>query len=334
MADSSQGRFRALLWIMGILGLVFVGIQFIRPSLTNPPVTAELQAPVEVRQVLKNSCYNCHSNETKLPWFDRVVPPYWLVASDVKEARLHLNFSEIGKLPAAQQKAMLFEAVNQIQLGAMPLPQYLAVHPDAKVTPEALAVLRNYLTTPPDPAKAAEATTKAVVEASAADAQFGKWIQASGPVTNVQPEFNGVGFLPDYKNWKAISSTDRFDNHTMREILGNDVAVKAIAENHINPWPDGTAFAKVTWAQTQPDEKGVVKTGAFVQTELMIKDAKKYASTEGWGFGRWRGADLKPYGRDAAFQNECTGCHAPVAKNDFVYTMPFRGQTGQIAGGQ
>jgi Haem-binding domain/Cytochrome P460 len=334
MAAASQGRLRALLWIVGILGLVFVGIQFIRPSLTNPPVTAELQAPVEVRQVLKNSCYNCHSNETKLPWFDRVVPPYWLVASDVKEARKHLNFSEIGKLPAAQQKALLFEAVNQIQLGAMPLPQYLAVHPGAKVTPEALAVLRNYLTVPPDPAKAAEATTKAVADASAADAQFGRWIQASGPATNVQPEFNGVGFLPDYKNWKAISSTDRFDNHTMRQILGNDVAVKAIAENHINPWPDGTAFAKVTWAQTQPDEKGVVKTGAFVQTELMIKDAKKYASTEGWGFGRWRGADLKPYGRDAAFQNECTGCHAPVAKNDFVYTMPFRGQTGQIAGGQ
>ena len=60
--------------------------------------------------------------------------------------------------------------------------------------------------------------------------------------------------LPDYKNWKAISSTDRFDNHTMREILGNDVAVKAIADGHINPWPDGTAFAKVAWQQSQPDE--------------------------------------------------------------------------------
>ncbi len=91
-------------------------------------------------------------------------------------------------------------------------------------------------------------------------------------------------------------------------------------------WPDGTVFAKVTWAQAAPDEKGVVKTGKFVQTELMIKDSQKYASTDGWGWGRWRGDDLKPYGKDAAFQNECTGCHEPVRKNDFVYTMPFKGQ--------
>jgi Haem-binding domain/Cytochrome P460 len=321
----SGARFRALIWILGVLAIVFVGLQFVRPQLTNPPVTAEIQAPAEVKQVLRSSCYSCHSNETKLPWFDQVVPAYWLVASDVKTARAHLNFSEVGKLPPAQQKAYLFEAVNMIQMGAMPLPSYLKVHPDAKVTPEQLAVLRNYLSQTPaaDPVKAAET---AATDASAADAEYGKWIQASGPATNVQPEYNGVGFLPDYKNWKVMSNTDRFDNHTMREILGNDVAVKAIAEGHINPWPDGTVFAKVTWAQPAADERGVVKTGKFVQTELMIKDSQKYASTDGWGWGRWRGTELKPYGKDASFQNECTGCHEPVRKNDFVYTMPFKGQ--------
>ena len=331
MASASQARFGLFPGVVAFFFLVFVVIQFIRPPLTNPPVTSELQAPEEVKQVLKHSCYNCHSNETKLPWFDQVVPAYWLVASDVNHARRHLNFSEIGKLPAAQQKGLLFEAVNQIQLGAMPLPQYLAVHPDAKVTPEELAVLRNYVTAPPDPRRVAEAATKAVADASAANEQYGKWVQTSTATLDVQPEFNGVAFLPDYKNWKAISSTDRFDNHTMRVILGNDVAVKAIAENHINPWPDGTAFAKVAWFQSQPDEKGVVKTGAFQQVELMIRDSKKYASSEGWGWGRWRGAELKPYGKDAAFQNECISCHRPVRKNDNVYTMPFRGQT---AGGR
>jgi hypothetical protein len=322
MASRPETRFRGLIWTLVALCVVFVCLQFIRPELTNPPVTAELQAPPEVREVLRSSCYSCHSNETKLPWFDKVVPAYWVVSSDVKEARRHLNFSEIGRLPAAQQKGFLFEAVNMIQMGAMPLPSYLRVHPDAAVTPEQLAVLRNYLvasTPAPDAANVAEA-------ASAADAEYAKWIQSSGPATNVQPEFNGVGFLPDYKNWRPISSTDRFDNHTMREILGNDVALKAIAEGHINPWPDGTVFAKVTWAQPAPDEKGIVKTGKFVQTELMIKDSQKYASTDGWGWGRWRGDDLKPYGKDAAFQNECTGCHEPVRKNDFVYTMPFKGQ--------
>jgi hypothetical protein len=328
MASELRTRFRALGWIVALLALVSVGLQFVRPELTNPPVTAELEAPPEVMLVLKHSCYSCHSNETKLPWFDEVVPAYWVVTSDVKEARKHLNFSEIGKLPAAQQKAMLFEAVNLIQLGAMPLPAFRRVHPDTAVTPEQLAVLRNYLTeTPvPDPTKQAEAAAKAVADASAADAQYDQWVKSNGLSLDVKPEFNGMAFMPEYKTWKVVSSTDRFDNHTMREILGNDIAIKAIEENHINPWPDGAVFAKVTWAQAKPDESGIAKTGAFIQVELMLKDAKKYASTEGWGFGRWRGTDFKPYGKDATYQNECTGCHAPVAKNDFVYTMPYRRQ--------
>ncbi len=106
MTSAPQGRFRALFWIGAIVGVVFICLQFIRPELTNPPVTAEIQAPPEVRQVLRNSCYNCHSNETKLPWFDKVVPAYWLVTSDVKTARAHLNFSEIGKLPAASAEGV------------------------------------------------------------------------------------------------------------------------------------------------------------------------------------------------------------------------------------
>jgi Haem-binding domain/Cytochrome P460 len=322
MTLAPPNRFRPLLGIAVLCVVGFVGIQFIRPELTNPPVTADLQAPAAVKQVLRNSCYSCHSNETKLPWFDKVVPAYWLVSSDVKEARRHLNFSEIGRLPAAQQKAFLFEAVNMIQMGAMPLPSYLKVHPDAKVTPEQLAVLRDYLSAPdpaPDGAKLGEA-------ASGADAEYARWVQTGQESIDVKAEFNGVAFMPDYKNWKAISSTDRVDNHTMRVILGNDVAVKAIAEKRINPWPDGTAFAKVAWQQTQPDEQGVVRPGAFVQVEFMSKDAKRYASTEGWGFGRWRGVDLKPYGKDAGFERECTACHAPLRKNDYVYTAPFGGQ--------
>src|ERR1700679_3173245 len=183
MASSPEPRFRALLWIVVILGVVFVGLQFVRPELTNPPVTAELQAPEEVKQILRNSCYSCHSNETKLPWFDQVVPAYWVVTSDVKEARKHLNLSEIGKLPAAQQKGFLFEAVNFIQMGAMPLPAYLKVHPDARGTPEQLAVLRNFLTAAPAPDP--DAAAKAMAAASATDEEYDKWVQASQAAIDV-----------------------------------------------------------------------------------------------------------------------------------------------------
>jgi len=310
-------RFLGKLILVGLV--VFLGIQFIRPTLNNPPVTAEIQAPPEVRQILRNSCYNCHSNETKLPWFDQIAPAYWLVAHDVKTARAHLNFSEIGKLPPAAQRGALFEAVNMIQLGAMPLSSYRHVHPDSTVSPEQLAVLKNYLDPfRPTPAASAEQT-------AADDAQYKSWVAAIGPAPAVQPEWNGLAFFPDYKNWKTISLTDRGDNHTMREILANDIAIHAIETKQIQPWPDGAAFAKVAWAKL-PDEKGVVHPGPFIQVEIMVKGKTKYASTAGWGWGRWRGADLKPYGKNAGFTGECVSCHLPVRDNDFVYTLPIPGE--------
>jgi hypothetical protein len=296
----------------------FLAIQFVRPSIPRPPVTAELQAPEPVKQILRNSCYNCHSNETKLPWFDQIAPAYWLVAYDVKTARAHLNFSEIGKLPPAAQKATLYEAVNQIALGAMPLPRYVHVHPEAAITPAQLATLKEYLQPfAPQPAPSPTPPTAATSE--------------QPPSIHPQPvqnEPNGLAFLPDYKNWRPISSTDRGDNHTMRVILGNDIAIKAIAEKNIQPWPDGATFAKVAWQEVPPDANGIIHPGKFIQVELMVKDKTRYAATAGWGWGRWRGTDLQPYGKNAHFDNECVSCHRPVRDNDWVYTLPIERSAG------
>ena len=314
-----HSNIRILAWLGLAALMVFIALQLVNPRLSNPPVTAELVAPPEVKRIFKTSCYNCHSNETQLLWFDRVAPASWLVSSDVYEARKHLNFSEIGKLPPAQQKAALYEAVNMIQLGAMPLKSYTLMHPQARVAPEDLEVLKNYLN-PPAPAAVPDEAPKTV-----ADTQYNQWIHAGAAPLNVQAAPNGIAYIPGYKDWKVVSTTNRFDNKTLRVIFGNDVAMKAIAEHRTNPWPDGTTFAKAVWFQ-QPDESGEMKTGAFFQVELMIKDAHKYSSTEGWGFARWRGTELKPYGKDAAFTNECTGCHAPVRHNDYVYSFPLEGQ--------
>jgi hypothetical protein len=319
-AEENRSHVRVLLFFAMIAFAVFLGIQLIRPTLANPPVTADLDAPAEVKQILKTSCYNCHSNETKLPWFDHLAPGYWLVARDVTEARKHLNFSEIGKLPPAQQKAALYEAVNMIQLGEMPLKSYTLLHPEANVSQDDLEVLKQYLNPPSLRSAAPNPTAKAV-----ADEQYDKWIRGDGATTAVQPSSNGIAYIPDYKNWKVLSTTNRFDNKTLRVIFGNDVAMKAIAEHHTNPWPDGTIFAKTAWLQ-EADEHGDTKTGAFYQVEFMVKDARKFSATEGWGFARWRGTDLKPYGKDAGFVNECTGCHAPLRHNDYVYSFPLEGQ--------
>jgi hypothetical protein len=311
---------KALILRLAALLLVgFLVLQLIRPPLTHPPAVADLQAPPPVKQILKASCYTCHSNETQLPWFDQVVPAYWLVVHDVNEARTHMNFSNFGNLPAAQQKAFLFEAVNQAQFGAMPPRRYTLVHPWAILTPDEIAVLKNYLhpdgdNPPPDPA-----------QITAADLEYKKWILAAASQAGpVKPAPNGLAFVPDYKNWQPVSTTDRFDNHTMRVVFGNDVAARAIAENHVHPWPDGAAFAKIAWRQ-QPDGKGNLQTGQFFQVEFMVKDASKYAKTEGWGFSRWRGTDLTPYGKDSSFTVECASCHAMMHDNDFVFTMPIAG---------
>jgi mono/diheme cytochrome c family protein len=310
-----------LLYAAVVAVLLALALQLVRPAIPDAPVKADFQAPPEVKQILKNSCYNCHSNETHLPWFDQVVPAYWLVQHDVIEARKHLNFSELGAQPVAKQRGILYEAINQIQMGAMPLPSYRRVHPEATITPAQLEVLRAYVSS-----QAAHADESAIASAeTAADKQFAQWAPHGNSTSTASPTLNGIAFLPDYKNWKAISSTDRFDNQTLRVILGNEVAVKAIAENKINPWPDGTIFAKVAWFQ-QPDDSGIVRTGAFQQVEFMIRDSKKYASTKGWGWARWRGTDLKPYGANAHFTEECVSCHTPVRDNDYVFTMPIRSQ--------
>jgi hypothetical protein len=289
----------------------------IRPTLTNPPVTADLQAPAAVKQILSTGCYSCHSNETKLPWFDEVVPAYWLVVRDVRRGRLHLNFSTFGKLAPSAQRGFLYESVSDMQLGYMPPRNYLLVHPEARVTPEQLTTLKAWLNAV-NPVRAA---TSAQVAAS--DAEYQKWSAGALHKDEVSPALNGLAFPADYADWKPVSFTDRFDGHTFRLILGNAVAQKAIADQQTHPWPDGAAFAKIALAQ-QDDGKGMESAGSFVQAEFMVKDRAKYASTDGWGFGRWKTTDLVPYGKTKAFATECVSCHAPMAANDHVFTMPIR----------
>ena len=153
-------------------------------------------------------------------------------------------------------------------------------------------------------------------------AQYDDWIRDQGSTHDPAPAPNGIRFLPDYKDWKTINATDRFDNQTVRVILGNADAIKAVAENRTNPWPNGAAFAKVAWF-ARDDGNGSVRPGAFFQVEFMIRDDKKYARTKGWGWARWRGRELTPYGKNEGFSSECVGCHMPLRHSDYVYTVPL-----------
>lgn len=127
------------------VGALAVLAQFVRPSIPTKPAAAELQAPPAVKQILVKSCYSCHSDERRLAWFDQIEPAYWIVRHDILTARSRLNFSTLGSAPAATQRATLFEVVNMIQLGAMPLPQFVALHPDTRLSAQEIAELKAYL---------------------------------------------------------------------------------------------------------------------------------------------------------------------------------------------
>lgn len=296
--------------------VAFVMVQFIRPKIGNPPVTGDFTAPNDVKTIVVRACYDCHSNETNLRWYDKVSPIYWQVAEHVKDGRSHLNFSKWDSLAPADQKEKLWEVVNQIAGGAMPIASYALVHPSAKISANDLAVLKKYV------AGMVKSKPTDTAKINAADKQYKQW-QNLKPDVKLPQTLNGITYIPDYKNWQPISTTERFDNGTMRVIFGNDIAVKAIKDNNIRPWPNGTIFAKVAWDQLE-DKDGNVTTGAFKQIEYMIKDDKKYASTKGWGWARFKTPEMVPYGKTALFTSECVDCHKPLKDEDFVFTKPIK----------
>ncbi len=148
-------------------------------------------------------------------------------------------------------------------------------------------------------------------------------ISLSEPVTNIAPAPNGIEFPVGYKKWQVISLSHRTDKDSVRVILGNPIAIEAARSGKTNPWPDGAILAKTAWNQ-RIDENwpAAVVPGEFWQVEFMIKDSKKYAATKDWGFARWRGKELKPWGEDASFEQGCVACHTPVANRDYVFTSP------------
>ncbi len=137
------------------------------------------------------------------------------------------------------------------------------------------------------------------------------------------PAPNGIELPADFADWRLISTSARSDNDTMRAILGNATAIKAAREGRLKPWPDGTVMAKVAWKRkTNEAWPPASVPGDFVQVEFMVKDSRKYAETGGWGFARWVGKELKPYGKNPDFVRECFACHLPLRNSDYVFTKP------------
>lgn len=134
----------SLLKLSAALGCaIFGGLQLAPgPGLSNPPtkpertLEANLEVPAEVTAILDRSCRDCHSNETKWPWYSHVAPVKWLIAKDVEKARGIMNFSEWSDQAGKKLESaigMLAASCADVTAGRMPKPDYAFLHTEAKL---------------------------------------------------------------------------------------------------------------------------------------------------------------------------------------------------------
>lgn len=128
--------------IAAIIGVAFLGAQFVRPPRTNPAYEPSqsafnlLEMPPAVVATLRRACIDCHTNDTRWLWYNQVAPVSWWTIDHVNHGRSHLNFSEWGKLPPKDAAELVEDICKEIEAGAMPLPSYLWMHRDARLTAE------------------------------------------------------------------------------------------------------------------------------------------------------------------------------------------------------
>ena len=135
-----------------LLGLfmVFILIQFIRPArnegrqVLSTDITKSVNVPDKVLDVFKNSCYDCHSNTTRYPWYVNIQPMGWMMARHVNEGKLNLNFSDFGTYSKRKQANKLRVIAESINDGSMPISSYTVMHTDARLSAENIKMITNW----------------------------------------------------------------------------------------------------------------------------------------------------------------------------------------------
>lgn len=141
-----------LLWAFVLLAtLVVVGsvlpspFRKVREAHAGGPLLTGSTADSATLATLDRTCANCHSNETKWPWYANIAPASWLLERDVMTGRKSMNFSRWPEYGDEGRSQLLDAAAKQIQSGAMPPSRYLALHPEARLTPEEKKQLTGWL---------------------------------------------------------------------------------------------------------------------------------------------------------------------------------------------
>jgi hypothetical protein len=121
--------------LVGVV-VVLVAIQFWPIDRAAPPATGEIEAPPEVMAILETSCFDCHSSETTWPWYSRIAPVSIWIARHVEKGRGDLDLSNWTDYPPDRADHKLEELIEMVEEDEMPLPSYLILHRDARLTPD------------------------------------------------------------------------------------------------------------------------------------------------------------------------------------------------------
>lgn len=119
------------------LFVLLIAIQFFRPQkninpiIENHTIAAAVSVPLNISATLRNSCYDCHSNNTSYPWYNNIQPVAWFLNNHIKEAKRELNFDEFATYRIRRQYKKLEETIEQIENDEMPLSSYTLIHTDA-----------------------------------------------------------------------------------------------------------------------------------------------------------------------------------------------------------
>ena len=129
---------KKIAWILLIL---FIGMQFYRPEKNRPadenhltPFLTETNPSEEVLGIMKASCFDCHTDQTRYPWYNNVAPVSWWLDGHIDEGREHLNFSEWNSYSAKKKDHKLEEVIETVESAEMPLNSYTWTHEEARLT--------------------------------------------------------------------------------------------------------------------------------------------------------------------------------------------------------
>ena len=126
--------------ILLALLVIFVIIQFFRPAKNKSEgpqannIETQHAIPADVKTILQKACYDCHSNNTRYPWYNNIQPVAGWLAMHVKDGKKELNFDEFTNTPLRRQYHKLEEVEELVKEGEMPLPSYTWTHKDAILT--------------------------------------------------------------------------------------------------------------------------------------------------------------------------------------------------------